>query len=248
MVKKIIFKVAYGGLGDHLFYSSLPRLLKQLQLAEEVYISDQSNFRNPQIFDLIWKDNPYLNGLTKEEPTPLEEIKDSKQRKIVNLIFEKFNIISDKEIPVEIYKKLEINPDFQEKYIDLNYISYVGAFSWLDKLKTYLGYPDHVMVNPDKLTALLFSKRKKIFTKSLQEYAELIYSSSSFITLASGGATLAAALNKPSIVYYGFGQNKVFHHAMHQYIRVGGKHILRRRLARFYEKRNERRLKKSRNK
>jgi hypothetical protein len=75
-----------------------------------------------------------------------------------------------------------------------------------------------------------------------------INSATSFVTVSSGGATLAAALKKPSTVYFGFGQNKVFHHMMHNYIQVGGGHILRRRLARFLEKRNARLLKKSRNK
>jgi hypothetical protein len=66
--------------------------------------------------------------------------------------------------------------------------------------------------------------------------------------LASGGATLAAALKKPAIIYYGYGQNPIFHHGMHQYIRVGGSHLLRRRLARYIDKRNARRLKRSQHK
>lgn len=80
----------YGGLGDHLFYSALPRLLKERGLANEVYISDQSNFRNSAIFDLIWKGNPHLNGISSEPPTPLVGIKNSKEQKIVNIIFERF--------------------------------------------------------------------------------------------------------------------------------------------------------------
>ena len=246
--KEIVFKLEYGGLGDHLFYSALPRILKEQGLAEKVYLSDQSNFRNPQIFDLIWKNNPYLNGISDQPPTPLQDNPASKQTKIVNLIFEKFGITADQEIPVEVYPKLEVNPALEGNYIDLNYVSFVGAFSWLDKIGVYRQYPNHVIVNPDRLTRWLLPKRKMIFTKSLLEYAHLINAATSFVTLASGGATLAAALKKPSTIYYGYGQNAVFHHEMHRYVQVGGNHIFRRRLARFYEKRNDRRLKRSRNK
>ena len=250
--KKVIFKVEYGGLGDHLFYSALPRLLKQSQLADEVYISDQSNFRNPAIFDLIWKDNSYLDGISSEEPTKLSEIHNSKEKKIVNIIFEKFGLHSAEEFPVEIYQNLPAADQAGGKYIDLNYVSFIGAFSWFDKINVYRQYSDYVIINPDRLSSFLFKifspSRKQLFTKSLQHYASLIASSAEFVTVASGGATLAAALNKPSIIYYGYGQNPVFHHSMHRYVQTGGSHLLRRRLARFYEKRNTRRLKRSRNK
>jgi hypothetical protein len=247
-MKEIIFKVEYGGLGDHLFYSALPRLLKENCLADKVYLSDQSSFRNPQIFDMIWKNNPYLDGITNKEPTPAPEILRSKQKKVVNLILERYGITSSQEIPVEIYPKLEPDLALQDKYIDLNYVSYVGAFSWLDKLKLYRNYPDHIIINPDKLAVLLFPERKKIFPKSLLEYAYLINAASSFVTLASGGATLAAGLNKSSIIYFGHGQDPIFHHGIHQYIQVGGNHILRRKLSRFYKKRNERRVLRDKNK
>lgn len=246
--KKVIFKVEYGGLGDHLFYSALPRLLKEQNIADEVYISDQSNFRNPAIFDLIWKVNPHLDGVSPEATTPLLEIADSKEQKIVNIIFERYGLHSEKEFPVEIYQALEMPKILGDKYIDLNYVSFIGAFSLIDKIRVYCQYPDHIMINPDKLSNFLFPKRKKIFTKSLQEYASLIASSSDFVTLASGGATLAAALNKPSTIYYGHGQSNIFHHGMHRYICVGGSSLFRRRLSRFYEKRNARRLKRSKDK
>jgi len=248
MVKKVIFRVEYGGLGDHLFYSALPRLLKENKLADQVYIASNSNFRNPQIFDLVWKNNPHLDGISDEVPTLTKQISNSSQNKIVNRIFEQYGIESSAELPVEIYQQVEVLPNLVDKYIDLNYVSYVGAFAWFDKFKLYLQYPEHVMINPDRLAKILFPGRKKVFTNSLMDYAQRIAASSSFVTLASGGASLAAALKKPSTVYYGQGQNPVFHHAIHQYIRVGGTHWLRYRLGRFLEKRNTKRVKSAKNK
>ena len=83
MVKKVIFRVEYGGLGDHLFYSALPRLLKENKLADQVYIASNSNFRNPQIFDLVWKNNPHLDGISDEVPTLTKQISNSSQNKMV---------------------------------------------------------------------------------------------------------------------------------------------------------------------
>lgn len=77
--KELIFKLEFVGLGDNLFYSALPRLQKEQGLADKDHLSDQSNFYNPQLFDLVWKSNPYLDGLSDKAPTPLPEIAQSKK-------------------------------------------------------------------------------------------------------------------------------------------------------------------------
>jgi hypothetical protein len=248
MRKKVVFRVEYGGLGDHLFYSPLPRLLKEQGLADEVYISSQSNFRNQQTFDLVWKLNPYLDGIINEPPTPLVEVSKTRQTKIINVICEKFGIHVDQELVPEVYATLCINPSLQKKFIDLNYISYTGAFCFLDKWKLYRKHSDHVMVNPDRVSAFLFPKMAKIYTKSLMEYVNLINSSSAFIAVVSGGATLAAALKKPATIYYGYGQKPLFRHGSNDHIQVGGDNFFRKRLSRYCDKRNARRIRRSRSK
>ncbi len=61
-----------GGLGDHLAYSVLPRLYKRAG-ARKVLISSETNYgeafaRNPEIADLVWKRNPFLDGFTDDPP------------------------------------------------------------------------------------------------------------------------------------------------------------------------------------
>ena len=185
--KQVIFRVEYGGLGAHLFYSALPRLLKAHRLADEVLISDRSRYRNPAIFDLVWRNHPYLDGVSADPPTPLRLITESQETKIVNIIFEGYGLWSPEEFPVEIHQSIETSPTFDDHFIDLNYVSYVGAFTPIDKLDVYQRHPDHVMVNPDRFSRTCFPRRRKVFTKSLQEYACLIASARSFVTLTSGG-------------------------------------------------------------
>ena len=204
--------------------------------------SDRSHYRNPAIFDLVWRDNPHLDGVSDDPPTPLADVTASRETKIVNILFERFGLHAPEEFPVEIHRRIPLDGAFDDHFIDLNYISFVGAFTPLDKIAVYRRHPDHVMVNPDRFSRLVFPRRRKVFTTSLFEYASLIASARSFVTLASGGATLAAALDKPSTVYHGHGQRTIFHHGMHRNVRVGGTHLLRRAISRFYGRRNDRRL------
>ena len=61
-MKDIIIEVKYGGLGDHLFYSHIPKLAKER--GHKVFVSTRSVFRNPEYMDLIWKRNKYVTGVT----------------------------------------------------------------------------------------------------------------------------------------------------------------------------------------
>jgi hypothetical protein len=74
--RTIIIGVHAGGLGDHLAYSALPRLYKRAG-ARKVLLSTQTDFgepftRNPDIRDLVWRDNPFVDGFT-EEPANVGE-------------------------------------------------------------------------------------------------------------------------------------------------------------------------------
>ncbi len=57
--KQFIIQVAFGGLGDHLIYSSLPELLWK-QKGIKTFISNKSIFRSKAIRDFIWGLNPYV--------------------------------------------------------------------------------------------------------------------------------------------------------------------------------------------
>ena len=54
MKKTLIIEIQKGGLGDHLFYSHLPRIAKQTYAFDVVLISNKSQFRNQDYKKLIW--------------------------------------------------------------------------------------------------------------------------------------------------------------------------------------------------
>lgn len=57
----IVIAQPWGGLGDNLQFSTLPELYAQLGF--DVYISSANAYRNPEIYDLVWKHNPYVKGV-----------------------------------------------------------------------------------------------------------------------------------------------------------------------------------------
>lgn len=70
--RRIVVGVHAGGLGDHLAYSALPRLYKQMGAAQ-VLLSTQTNYgepfaRNEEIKDIVWGLNPFVDGFTDEAP------------------------------------------------------------------------------------------------------------------------------------------------------------------------------------
>jgi hypothetical protein len=62
----IVIEQPWGGLGDNLQYTTLPQLYSELGF--NVYISSKNTYRNPEIYDLVWKLNPYIKGISDEPP------------------------------------------------------------------------------------------------------------------------------------------------------------------------------------
>ena len=68
--RTVVLAVHAGGLGDHLAYSALPRLYKRAGAAR-VLLSSRTNCgepfaRNREIAELVWRDNPFVDGMTDE--------------------------------------------------------------------------------------------------------------------------------------------------------------------------------------
>ena len=86
---KVIFGQPWGGLGDNLAYSNLPQLYSQAD--KEFYISRFNYVRNKEIYDLVWKRNPFVNKKTILPPnigSKISLLEDS-------CIDEKLNIIQN---------------------------------------------------------------------------------------------------------------------------------------------------------
>src|SRR5262245_2095841 len=62
--KTLVIEIRKGGLGDHLFYSHLPRIAKQTGAFDQVFISNRSTVRSREFWKLVWELNPFVDGFT----------------------------------------------------------------------------------------------------------------------------------------------------------------------------------------
>ena len=86
-MKSKIININFGGLGDHLQFSTLPEeFFKKFKKKVKIYIFENSSFRNKEIYDLVWKKNPFVIGMSKLKPNSghLEEIKFPKNKKKIS--------------------------------------------------------------------------------------------------------------------------------------------------------------------
>lgn len=219
-----IIKVRYGGLGDHLFWSHLPRIAKTYGGYKRVYISNLSEYRHKDYRRLVWELNPFVDGFCDEDgpdPTFTDLLPGTN---LLDMFMIDRGLDDGKRFhePEIFYKPKLKNELVGCRLFDPNYITNVGALSKRGVLQ-YLetgGGIDFQMQARDK-TIGIYSKAKVINSTDIFEYCDIIASCSEFFCLTSGGATLAAALGKPSVVFYGYGQNSAHRHSrLNQYVDV----------------------------
>jgi hypothetical protein len=226
-MKTLVLEIKRGGLGDHLFYSHIPRIAKETKAFENVLISNRSIFRNQDYKKLIWEFNPFVDGFTDKEgiskfPGKIEKNENLLDRLMILYGLEDGNRFHEPEIYYQSIK----NDALKEKTIyDPNYISYVGDLknakpieSWLEKNNIQIDYQMKVLSARNLPIANLHSFE----TPTIFEFCSALVSCKRLFCLTTGTATLAAALNIPATVFHGNGQPSMYHHSnLHQYINVG---------------------------
>ena len=201
-MKKILWQ-PWGGLGDNLQFSTLPEEFSKL--GYEVYISDRNAYRNQEIFELVWKLNPYVKGIINERPNIGEMSiyrRIHSQKSIVYNQEACHGINPKNEIP-KIYYKPKIINEFQDKiFVDLSAKSNPAI-----KPKNFDKYlqdkhENHKIIVPnfngkvDNNKDLNFKHNEDIKIESIFHFCDLIHSCKHFYCCLSGQAVLASALNK----------------------------------------------------
>ncbi len=221
--RHFVIEVKYGGIGDHLFYSHLPRIARQSGKYDKVYVSSRSQFRSEEYRKLIWELNPYVDGFCD----------DAAEYPIFDSVEQGMNIL-DK---IMLLRGLEDGKRFHEPELylpcrprfdlsqavlyDPNFVSYVGDVS-TEAIERFLKDNDIRVTHQMRLWEKNFALRAPtttVETPSLSEFCRMIVSCRQLLCLSSGTATLAAALGRSAIVFYGDGQKKMFHHSpLHKYV------------------------------
>jgi hypothetical protein len=205
--KKILY-VNWGGLGDHLAFSTLPEIFTNL--GYEFYISNTSIFRDPKAYDLIWGCNPYVKGMTSEPPNcghtenwgvkePVVFQHDLSTHRNVERIY---GVDNNNDYPKIYYtpKKIEEVKDYI--IVDLNSVT-IREYP-VDNIKAhllqYVGQKILVILTNTYSSLVVddnfFNELNVEFitTKDIFHYTDLIYSCKKFICVWSGSAVLSPAI------------------------------------------------------
>ena len=207
--KKILY-VNYGGLGDHLVFSTLPEMCNKN--GYDFYLSDRCVFRDNQIFELVWKLNPFFKCISDEEPncghdgyTDISSGYDlnlSSHRNFeIKIGFVDSLTENQSEYPIIYYTPNNMVEYNNYILIDLNSVS-LSDYN-LDVIKNHI--TNH---NGEKFLFILPTYSKSITninllngldvteikTKDIFNYADLIFSCKKIICLWSGGSVLSATI------------------------------------------------------
>lgn len=226
-MKTLIIEIQNGGLGDHLFYSHLPRIAKETHAYDKVFLSTHSLFRSDEYKKLVWDTNPYLDGFTDEKGIfflPQSVGEDENLLDSIMLLYGIDDGIRFHE--PEIYFQPPINEELRDVIIyDPNFISYTGDIAKGETVKNWFIENDiAVDFQMKKLNHryLGISGLKTIETSSLTEFCSLIVSAKRIYCLTTGTATLAAAFKVPVTVFYGYDHLVKYRHSkLHNYVYLG---------------------------
>lgn len=208
MEKKVILYQPWGGLGDNLVFSTLPKLYHEN--GYDFYISQKNTYRNPQICDLVWRLNPYVTGISNEEPN----IGSNKYKKLHTSKSIVYNIESSHEFaPINETPKVYYNPkviDYLKDKIIIDNSCVSGNLFPMDLISDILEIKDlekQIMVPNFKYNIDELHKKEKndiyknvIDVDSIFDYCDIINSCYFFICSFSGQSVLASALNKKNTI------------------------------------------------
>jgi hypothetical protein len=206
-MKEIIIYQPWGGLGDNLAHTPIPRVCQEL--GYKCLLSKHNAFRHPQIFDLLYKDLDCIHGTT-------DEINESWQTGYTQINEPGWNHIRHVQLGYGFEKAPYYYPliNYQPKFInELKNVTLVDLSG--DHCYTYFPHLYNEQ-NLLKITKRLIevNKLKNIITveknnidnsdikiteesykiNSLFDYADILFSCKNFICIDSGPGNLACTI------------------------------------------------------
>ena len=201
----VILSAYHGGLGDNLQFSTLPEEFFRQQ-GRETYIWSRSNFRNKEIYDLVWGYNPYIKGIRDGEWTA-GDTPEIGYRKVVD------NFISNWEVlhglnATNKYPKIYYQPEKIEQFsdvfiVDLSAISLPGNEKVLELYNSIKKNYNSTFLGIEFKNKITHQNNHKVYNPELDgiieienifAYTNIIYSSRGLISMLSGQSHLACAI------------------------------------------------------
>src|SRR5262249_22935534 len=125
----LVIEIKYGGLGDHLFYSHIPRIAKEHGSFKRVEISNSSEYRDQDYKELVWARNPYIDGFSDARGISIEFGHVDAGYNLLDTVMLGFGLDDGKRYhEPELYAQPLLRDDLAGRSIyDPNFISFVGS-------------------------------------------------------------------------------------------------------------------------
>jgi len=201
-MKKILYQ-RWGGLGDNLQFSTLAQ--KLTEQGHDFFISDKNVYRHNEIYDLVWKINPYVKGISSDQSN-CGACK-------YNIVNHTKSVIYNQEIshgvePTDEIPKIFYTPKYIKELKDTVIVD-LGSFATNplapDNFSDFLRekFKNKKILITKFNNKMNYTKRKVDFSNdgdiginSIFSYCDIIHSCFHFICSYSGQSVLASALNK----------------------------------------------------
>lgn len=232
-MKKIIISQSFGGLGDNLQFTTLPKLFNDR--GYEIYISSNNAVRNAEIFDLVWGMNPYVKGVINENELATDDFilvgANMQCRWPVaekNYYFMHRIEIAHGHNPTNLYPIIYYSPNKINEFSSYTVIDITGesqAFELkFQELRRHINnYISDNNINPYDVRVVHFKRINKsenikyfseystIEINNIQEYCDVLYSCKYYLTSNSGAHNLASAVKQnnetPDIICWNHWEN-----------------------------------------
>ena len=226
----LIIEIEYGGLGDHLFYSHLPRIAKETGRYKKVFLSDLSAIRNPQHIKLIWLLNPYLDGMINK-PGKLFRKLDKRRAYDGKNILDNIMLAYDLDDglrghqPEIYYKPKKISKYLDQIFFDPNWITKLYDKTTVEKSISDYFFANNIKIDfifkPRNGFNLRNSNQIIVQDSSFEEFCDILYSCKHLYCFATGTAVLYEALGGSATVFFNSKMDAIFKYSnKHKYIGV----------------------------
>ena len=206
MSKKIIIYQEWGGLGDNLAHTPIPRLC--YEHGYKCYLSEHNAFKNIEIYNLLYKNLEYIEGTTNEINTSWIDnyVKGSTREwnhvrhiqlgygfKDAPYMYPMLNYVP--KLITELTDKtlIDISGDHYYKHYPNNFTE-TNVINAVNFYKTQYNLQNVLQIVKPNYHSILLPDTVQINISSLTHYCDALYSCKNFITIDAGPSNLACTI------------------------------------------------------
>lgn len=208
---RVTLDAPIGGLGDALLFSTLPQLYAER--GDDVYISERTVCRNPEVFDLLYARNPYIKGaLARSEADEVAGMPHERDfflqaRQWTNPIglLESLHDFVPRHDRPQVYYRPQSRPEWRDRvFMDPTSISQAFSTELFERFaaRTLLDGEAFVVESAHLGTrsgAAVFPDAPRYRVRDIYEYIDIIASCKAFVCTESGSQSVAAAVRRDGI-------------------------------------------------